>query len=174
MVGTDRSWVSGIEGGPRIPAEHVEFVRCQYRFTMLGRARSVNWSKGVTMSVLIVTMPNDYHAQAVKWAIQKLGGSCTVFYPFDLSGGAQWTLDPDDDVLRIAYRGERAELRFGDFESVWMRRPPSRFPQEHIVDPRERGSSEGECAMFAASVLTRLEAGRFTVSPIDATQRASL
>ena len=28
--------------------------------------------------------------------------------------------------------------------------------------------------MFAASVLTRLEAGRFTVSPIDATQRASL
>lgn len=129
---------------------------------------------GAVMSVLIVTMPNDYHAQAVKWAIDRLGGSCEIFYPFDLSGGAQWTFGVGGDVLDITYRGERTRLCFDDFRSVWMRRPASKFPQEYIADQHERSASEVECGMFAASVLSRVEAGRFVVNPLGSTQRAAL
>ncbi|WP_116091581.1 hypothetical protein [Sphingomonas crusticola] len=126
------------------------------------------------MSILIISMPNDIHALSVKWAVERLGERCEIFYPFDLSGGAEWVFDPAAEALQIRYRSERTELRFDDFRSVWMRRPPARIPQEDISDQHERGVSEVECGILLASVLNRIETGRFTVSPLDAMQRASL
>lgn len=125
------------------------------------------------MTVLILTRPNDYHAQAVKWAIQRLGGSCEIFYSLDLCDGAGWSFNPAADVLRIDYRGKRDVLDFNKFRSVWMRRPGSVYPQESIEDTKERAVSESESAIFASSIIRRMEADRFVVNPIDQTRLAS-
>lgn len=125
------------------------------------------------MSVLIITKPNDYHAHAVKWAIERLGGRCEFFYPLDLSDGATWSFDPADDMLRIDYKGKRQTLAFNDFQSVWMRRPTGIFAQESMVSGAERAVSEAECLVFGSSMMSRIEAGRFTVNPYDSGRQAS-
>ncbi len=125
------------------------------------------------MGVLIITKPNDYHAHAVKWAIERLGGRCEFFYALDLCDGAAWSFDPADDVLRIDYKGKRQTLAFDDFQSVWMRRPAGIYAQESIDDAKERAVAEAECLVFGSSMMARIEAGRFTVNPQDSGRQAS-
>lgn len=126
------------------------------------------------MTVLIVSLPDDTHAHAVRWAIERLGGKCDMLYPLDLSDGATWTWNSADARIDINYADETRSLQFDDYETVWMRRPPVTFPQEQLLEPVERAISESDFAIFARSVYERLEQGKFVVNPTHQTRLANL
>ena len=126
------------------------------------------------MRILIVTMPGDIHAQAVRWAIEQLGGSADFLYPADLCDGARWNLSPKDQKLSVAYAQQRDEFVFGDYTTVWMRRPPAILAQEHIDDRTERAITESDFGTLAQSIYALLERDRFVVNPIDRSRRAGL
>lgn len=126
------------------------------------------------MSVLIVTMPGDVHAHALRWAIEQLGGDAHIFYPADLSNGARWSFDPTTLTLCTEYRARRETLTFKDYSTVWMRRTPRIIPQEHVEDRVERAISEDDFGTFARSIYLVIEHKRFAVNPLENTRRASL
>jgi glutathione synthase/RimK-type ligase-like ATP-grasp enzyme len=122
------------------------------------------------MAVLIVTMPNDADAQVVKLAINHLGGECDIFYSNDFAGGAEWSFDPDSNILHTGFRGREEKWSFEKYSSVWMRRPGAIVPREHLEDLRERVAAERECTAFFNSILRIIEQGKFVASPIGATR----
>lgn len=126
------------------------------------------------MSVLIVTMPGDYHAHAVKWAIEQLGGRCSLLYPLDIVDGAEWAYNPTNQVLHTSFRGETAEYTTDGLSSVWMRRPGGIFPQEQLSDVNERAISEEEFAVLTGGIFSVLEHQKFCVNPHVAARAASL
>lgn len=126
------------------------------------------------MTVLIVSLPDDTHAHAVRWAIERLGGKCDMFYPLDLSGGATWTWNSAEARLDIDHDNNVSSLHFDDYETIWMRRPPVTFPQEQLLERVERAISEADFAIFARSVYERLEEGKFVVNPTHQTRLANL
>ncbi len=121
------------------------------------------------MSVLILTMPGDYHAHAVRWAVGRLGGDARVLYPMDLCAGGQWTFAPDGDSLLIDGNGERQSLSRADYRTLWVRRPGSVFPLDKIADTAERAVAEDELRAFISGVVNWLEVGKFVVNPSAAT-----
>lgn len=126
------------------------------------------------MSVLIVTMPGDVHAHAVRWAIESIGGSARLVYPADLCDGARWTLDPSVRKLSIEHGGRADEIGFDDYRTIWMRRPPATLPQERMTDEVESAVSEDDFGTLARSVYLLMERGRFAVNPADASRTAGL
>lgn len=126
------------------------------------------------MSVVVVTMPNDYHAHAVQWAIRRLGGECELFYPADLCDGATWTWPSGKDFLNISYKGTASKFCFEDCNSIWMRRPVTRIPQEALSDVLERSASECELQVMVQSAINVMERGRFVVNSHKSTQTAAL
>ena len=76
------------------------------------------------MSVLIVSLPNDYESLAVQWALRRLGTDCDILYTADLAGGAEWSYGPDSpDQLDTEFRGNSQRFDFARYSTVWMRRP---------------------------------------------------
>lgn len=126
------------------------------------------------MTVLIITLPGDSHAHAVRWAIEKLGGSTKIVYPADLCDGASWAFEPSEPRLAIRYGSSREDLDFGAFRSIWMRRPPGVLPQAHLPDRVESAIAEGDFGTMAQSVYRLLERGRFAVNPYASTRIAGL
>ncbi len=126
------------------------------------------------MNVLIATTPVDYHSHAVKWAIERLGARCSMFYALDLCDGARWSFDPAGDALLIEHKEGRQVVELGAFDTVWMRRPGGIFPQARLEDTRERATAEEEFSILASSVLKRLEYGKFVVNPGRANRACSL
>lgn len=126
------------------------------------------------MSVLIVTVPNDVHALAVQWAITEVGGRADIIYPADLGDGGCWSSEPLRTMLRTHYGAETGSRDISDYRTVWMRRPPSIFPQEGLHDKIDRANTEKEFAAFAQSVYLLLERDRFVVNPTERNRGASL
>jgi hypothetical protein len=126
------------------------------------------------MSVLIVTMPADYHSHAVKWAIEGRGHECEMLYPLDLADGASWSWSHDDQTLRVEHGDSSQVIDFSKIETVWMRRPPGIIPQERLADLHERSVAEQELAVTVHSVLKFLDCRAFTVNPFTQTQAAAL
>jgi hypothetical protein len=120
------------------------------------------------VSVIIVTLPGDYHALAIRWAVRKLGGDASILYPFDICASSQWSFEPDTGVLRIESRGAHQEVRRSAYETVWMRRPAGILPLNNISDSVQRAVAEDELRVFVTGVLSWLEIGKFTVNPFDA------
>jgi len=118
-------------------------------------------------------MPGDYHAHAVRWMVEQLGGSCKLLYPLDLCDGSEWSFRPDLDQLNIDYKGERQTLARNEYTAVWVRRPSNVFPQSQLTDTSERAVAEEEFADFAGAMMRRLEYGKFVVNPSVATAFAS-
>lgn len=126
------------------------------------------------MSVLIITMPCDIHAQAVYWAIKKLGGTCDILYPLDLAGGANWSWTVSGDELVTEFRGNRSVYNLSGYETVWLRRPPGIIPLEHLDDDVERAISEAEFNLLTQSIYRTVEVNAFAVNPVGSTRTASL
>ncbi len=124
--------------------------------------------------MLIVTMPNDYHAHAVAWGIEQLGGNCDIFYPLDLADGATWSWKTSGKKLSVDFRDKQTNYDFETYEAVWMRRVPNLLPQEQLSDDVERASAEAEFAIFVQSAYQAIETAAFAVNPITATKLASL
>jgi glutathione synthase/RimK-type ligase-like ATP-grasp enzyme len=124
------------------------------------------------MSVLIVTMPGDIHAHAVRWAIEKLGGKAEILYPADLCDGALCTLNPTIRELAVGYKAGSEKIDLDENRTVWMRRPPSSLPQEKVLDEIESAVVESDFGILADSVYLLLESGSFAVNPVNATKNA--
>jgi len=125
------------------------------------------------MAVLIVTIPGDQHAHAVRLAIQHLGHECEMFYPTDFAGGADWSFDPGCDELEYNFRGNSGLISFRKYDAVWMRRPAGLVPRENLTDIRERAAAEADSATLVSSILKTIERGRFTASSLEATGACS-
>ena len=126
------------------------------------------------MSVIIVTLPGDYHAHAVRWAVHKLGGDARILYPFDICASSEWSLDPGTGVLQMDSRGSQQAVRRSEYDTVWVRRPAGIFPLNNISDTIQRAVAEDELRAFVTGVLSWLEIGKFTVNPMQATALAGL
>lgn len=126
------------------------------------------------MSVLIVTVPDDVHALAVRWAITEVGGRADIIYPADLGAGGCWSCEATGTMLRTHYGAETGTRDISDYRTVWMRRPPSIFPQEGLHDKVDRANIEKEFAAFAQSLYLLLERNRFAVNPTQSNRSASL
>jgi hypothetical protein len=126
------------------------------------------------VSVIIVTLPGDYHAHAIRWAVRKLGGDVRILYPFDICSSSEWSFDPGTGLLRIDSRGSQQAVRRSEYDTVWMRRPAGILPLKNIADSVQRAVAEDELRGFVAGILSWLETRKFTVNPIDASGFASL
>jgi hypothetical protein len=126
------------------------------------------------VSVIIVTLPGDFHAHAIRWAVRKLGGDARILYPFDICASSQWSFDPDTGQLQIDSRGSQQVVCRSEYEAVWMRRPAGILPLNNISDTVQRAVAEDELRGFVSGVLSWLEVGKFTVNPIHAAGLASL
>lgn len=126
------------------------------------------------MSVLIVTLPGDVHAHAVRWAIERMGGTVRLFYPADLCNGGKWSFDPLQSKLSVEYASTREVVDFDGQRTIWMRRPPVVLAQERITVKEERAVSEDDFGALARSMYMLMERGRFVVSRHDNTRSAAL
>jgi glutathione synthase/RimK-type ligase-like ATP-grasp enzyme len=124
------------------------------------------------MGVLIITHTNDADSLAVKLAIEKLGGKCSVFYSNDLAGGAEWSYNNDNNTFKASFRGINQSYSFDDYRSVWMRRPGCIVPRDGLNDLNERMSAEADSSSFLNSILRIIERGKFVASPIGKTRIA--
>ncbi len=91
--------------------------------------------------VLILSVGDDYHAQAVSWALERLGAQCHVWdrTRFPHASGLSISIATDSD---IAARGHSFELRERTYASIWNRRggpEPSKalHPEDHKLSLRE-------------------------------------
>jgi glutathione synthase/RimK-type ligase-like ATP-grasp enzyme len=121
------------------------------------------------MTVLIVSMPNDYESASVQWALRKLGTECDILYTCDLAGGAEWSYRPDaPDSLDTEFRGARQHFDFQRYSTVWMRRPNILIPRPALADRFEQSAAERDCSQFMRSMIGRVERGKFVASRFDA------
>jgi hypothetical protein len=119
------------------------------------------------MAVTIITMPADYHALAVKWALEKMGVKCTIVYPFDLVDQGEWSWSVGDSLLKSHYRRKNNDLDANSYETIWFRRPPTIFPLERLKDSTERLSAETELSSFVKGIYNSIETGKFSVNAFD-------
>ena len=123
------------------------------------------------MTVLIVSMPNDYESVAVQWALRKLGTDCDVLYTCDLAGGAEWSYRLDaPDTLDTEFRGTSQPFDFQRYSAVWMRRPNIVVPRPALTDRFEQSAAERDCSQFMRSMFARIERGKFVASNVAATR----
>ncbi|MGN6363815.1 hypothetical protein [Asticcacaulis taihuensis] len=125
------------------------------------------------MSILIMTIPGDTHAHAVRWAIEKMGGEVRTVYPLDICAGGHWSFDPNAGLLWIDCKGERQTIHPADYSTVWMRRPAGIFPMPSITDTIQRAVAEDELRQLVIGVLRWLESDKFVVNSISASGLAN-
>ncbi|MGH9414240.1 MAG: MvdC/MvdD family ATP grasp protein [Terriglobales bacterium] len=122
--------------------------------------------------VLIITKPEDAHAQIVEHALTASGTRCArldslpvaASAGFGLAGGARGTLE-------IVLSGRRVLLH-EEVDTVWNRRRPA-WDLPAGLSRADRAFAEGECAHFLASIASLLAGVRW-VNPIEMARRANL
>lgn len=100
------------------------------------------------MSILIVTIPNDYHAMAVEWGLSQLGVETHVWMPGDLPDGGAVSLhfDPATGRFDVVTRFADVRTSHADVRLMWNRRrdtpraPP--FASAHDAKPIESESRD--------------------------------
>jgi len=125
------------------------------------------------VSVLIITLPGDYHAHAIRWALRQLGGDAKILYPFDICARSQWSFDPDTGILEVYSSGSKQSILRSEYNTVWMRRPAGILPLINISDAVQRAVAEDELRIFVTGILCWLERDKFTVNSIQSTSSAS-
>lgn len=118
-------------------------------------------------------MPQDSEVSAVAIGLKEAGHKCDILYPLDLSNGARWSWNPSDSILCVDHACQQQVFDMKNYDSTWMRRPPSIIPQEGISDPIERSTAENEFSILAKSIYEVLANRSFCVNPYSATQTAS-
>lgn len=119
------------------------------------------------MNVLITTLPNDIHAQAIAWGLEKYGHTVVRWYPLDLAEASAWSFEPKAGRLTIDHRGTSQVISFNEIDSVWLRRVPLIIPLPHIKVINERSVAESEMSHFVAGVCNALAASCFCVNPLS-------
>jgi len=125
--------------------------------------------------VLVVTLPNDYLAHAIRWALQSLGHECILIYPQDLSDRVTWSIASHHKVWRIEAKdeGKSESVDLDDVDSIWMRRVPDIYPVSGPDDIHDRISAETEIALLASGSLAATQVEAFSVNPLHASPAAS-
>jgi hypothetical protein len=74
--------------------------------------------------VLILGIPDDYHADAIVWGLKRLGVQAEIWMASDLPDYCSVSVRYDDEGIRIVLRqkGEPATVRLDDVELIWNRR----------------------------------------------------
>ncbi len=121
----------------------------------------------VAMQILITTLPNDIHAEAVAWGLEQLGHTVVRWYPLDLAEAAAWSFDPAARSLAIDYRGVPQIISFNEIDSVWLRRVPLIIPLPHIKTAYERSVAESEMSHFIVGICNALNVNYFCVNPLS-------
>ena len=115
--------------------------------------------------VLILSMPNDLHAFAVKEAIDRLGGEAHLYistnFPILNSESIEVT---DSGGLSIDLNGLPLGDGSGDGWTVWYRRPGYQIDAARL-DPADRGFASLQCRLFRSGLKQHLLPEAFWVNP---------
>lgn len=118
------------------------------------------------LNSLIVTMPGDTHSHAVAWALKQRGQNSIKIFPLDLSDGATWSFQPNNNTLQVDYKGDQSLIHIDEIRSVWWRRVSQIYPLPAIADLKERAAAETEIAHFTMGVFYAIEKNAFNINPI--------
>lgn len=121
--------------------------------------------------VLIATRTNDLHAKAVQRALAHKGHEAVLWYGADLPTRQEVTIaiHPDGHV-RLDARGPDLE-RWGDFDTVWFRRPTRGMLPEDM-HRGDRKIAERECDRFVHALWSLCGPDAFWVNPWQSQERA--
>lgn len=121
--------------------------------------------------ISIVTMRGDVHAEAVAWAINKLGKECALVYPSELRYGDAWTTCSDGpSTIFTIETSPSSKIPFtaDAIDAIWFRRIPSTIALSELDDVQVRAACETELHSHVIGTLSAMAWGKFCVNSIDA------
>ncbi len=99
--------------------------------------------------ILILTGPNDPHADHVSQALAQRGADFVRFNPADFPVRANLSLRYDHvGQLQSSLRMGDTAIELTELQSVWLRRPKLPVPHAHIGDEKTRAFVAEECQIF--------------------------
>ncbi len=119
--------------------------------------------------ISIVTMRGDVHAEAVAWAINKLGKECTHIYPSELRYGDTWTISCNDSSTGFTIETSLASgtsFTTDAIDAIWFRRIPSVIALSELDDIHLRAACEAEIHSHVIGTLSSMSWGKFCVNSI--------
>ena len=93
--------------------------------------------------ILIMAIPNDYHAMAVRWGIEQLGGMVNVWVPGDLPDFGSVSMSVIKGETKIGFASQRSSFDADEIGVFWNRRfstptaPDDASPYDRRVIERE-------------------------------------
>lgn len=121
--------------------------------------------------ILILTELGDVHAYAVAEAIERKGGSVTLWHTADFPDCSGETILFEGGQLRVSVRGPAMEVEDFRFDTVWHRRPTLGLDGEKL-HPADREFASWECRFFRSSLFGLIAPDAFWVNPPEAASRA--
>lgn len=116
--------------------------------------------------VLILTMPNDLHAFAVKEAIDRMGGEAHLYVTTNFPILQTETIRVDrSGKFSVHIEGIEPELAAGEGWTVWNRRPGFKIDRE-VLDPADRGFASQQCRLFRQGLQRFILPEAFWVNPL--------
>src|SRR3990167_10636888 len=119
------------------------------------------------VKVLIPTKPNDTDSIYVKFAIEKKGHECVLFYTADFPEKQVHTFELQNDAIHWTASGQDFYITKEDkFDVVWVRRPRlAQIPAMIHEDDVE--STKNEYTAFYKTLWQVISPQAFWVNPVN-------
>lgn len=123
------------------------------------------------MKVLIVSMPDDFHAFSVKLALELRGHQCTLWYTSDFPGLQRHSFELSAGDFSWCAEGEALDIQNDQFDIVWYRR--ARFPiVPDCLHPEDEKNAFKEIMAFFQSLWPVIAPDATWVNDAFAARRA--
>lgn len=104
------------------------------------------------MTVLILSSPQDPHAQSVKQELEAMGEGVVIWQSSTVLGGASLGFRLDQKFQCAVDSGSGEKFDLAEFKSVWLRRPGkllgADFPQQWVKKAAEQETGQALSAIY--------------------------
>jgi hypothetical protein len=123
-------------------------------------------------NVLITTQPGDVHADAVRWAVEKLGHTCRRWIPARAARHTN-SFFAGPDGIRLVLDGPDGPIDLSSVDTVWLRR--FRAPEAPaLLAEGDRVIAKRESESFLRGLIWNISHGRRCINDADAQRGAGL
>lgn len=126
----------------------------------------------MTKKILILTQPNDLHAETVAAALARRGASAVLWHTSNFPTRARESVRFEAGRRSIQIVGPETLLEDDDFDVVWHRRPALHVVDPTAIDPADLEFVEMGCTTFRRGLLDTLARDAFWVNDYVSALRA--
>ena len=142
--------------GYRWNSHHIVVSHCFHRLTIQQNANVY----------VIASLPKDFHASSISWALEEYGHKVFRLYHLDLCDGGNWSLDPSIGDMECHNSTLEIRFDFSGIDSVWNRRVGNVIPLNlDLLEIKERAAAETELGELVTGAMFSLSSNAFAVNP---------